>query len=125
MKMMMAGFMTTLAFGAAAADRSDDLTVTGSRFVASPAGITYSGLPLKDVSLSYGVTLADLDLGSTAGLAALDKRVVAAARAACAELGRLYPVSNPDTAACTRETAEKSIAQVHRMLATARTAPAG
>lgn len=109
--------------GVAAAEKPDELTVTGSRFLATPVGINYTGVPIKDVSLSYGVSLADIDLESAAGQAEMDRRVVAAARAACHELARLYPVSQPDTARCTKTAADRSIARMHKMMTGAHAAP--
>ena len=113
------------ASGVAMAQKEEAVTVTGSRFVQTKVGINYTGLPIKDVALSYTVDLKDLDLTTSAGVAELDKRVFAAARAACRELGWLYPISHPDTPACIKAAADKTMMQVHQSSIPARPSPTG
>jgi len=111
----------TLASGA----RADEVTVTGSRFQEVPVGINYTGIPIKDISLSATVKMADLDLNTTAGRAELDRRILAAARSACGEIGGMYPVSKPEGDACARSAAERSMSRMHKMLAASHRVPAG
>ena len=72
------------------------------------------GADIREVSLSYRVNAADLDLASSAGKAELEKRVKAAASAACKELDRLAfgnPTS-PDDATCVKKAVDAAMATV-------------
>jgi UrcA family protein len=122
----MAGVMGCVVAGTVATGvRADEVTVTGSRFQEVPVGINYTGIPIKDVSLSATVNVADLDLSSGAGRAELDRRILAAARAACGEIEGTYPVSKPAGTACARAAAERSMSRMHKMLASSHPVPAG
>jgi UrcA family protein len=88
-------------------------------------GINYTGIPIKDISLSATVSVADLNLSSAAGRAELDRRILAAARSACGEIKGMYPVSKPDGDACSRAAAERSMSRMHKMLAASHPVPAG
>jgi len=115
---VVAGLVVSAVIGSVATlAQADEVTVTGSRFVEIPLGINYTGMSVKDVSLSKSVSVTDLDLTSTAGLAELDRRILAAARASCREIQSLYPISKPATAACTKAAADKSMSRVRKMLA--------
>ncbi len=76
------------------ADDMGEVTVQASRVVSKTVGKTASGIPIVDVSLSYGVSAKDLDLSSHAGFVEMQKRVNDAAQAACKELSRQYPDSS-------------------------------
>jgi UrcA family protein len=65
-------------------------------------GKTASGIPIVDVSMSYGVSRGALDIVSHAGVMELQKRVNDAALSACKELGRQYPESTPNDNACVK-----------------------
>jgi len=68
-----------------------EVTVQATRNVSTKlVGSTSSGIPIKEVSLSYGVSTAGLDLATVAGAEELDKRINDAALAACKEVGRQY-----------------------------------
>jgi len=123
---VMAGLMGCVAAGAMATGAwAEEVTVTGSRFQETPVGINYTGIPIKDVSLSETVKVADLDLSSAAGRAELDRRILSAARAACGEIQGTYPVSKPEGAACARAAAERSMNRMHKMLAASHPVSAG
>ena len=62
----------------------------------------------KTLSLSYALSIADLDLKTSDGAAAVEKRVNDAALAVCAEIGRQYPESGPDDATCAKLAAKKA-----------------
>jgi UrcA family protein len=83
------------------AQNVEEITVQGTRsMTVTLQGRTSSGIPIKDVSMSYGVSYAGLDLVSHAGVLELQKRVTDAALAACKEIGRQYPDSTPSEADC-------------------------
>jgi len=84
--------LTAIAIGgmSAYAGTLETVTVTGSRAVSEKSvGTSAIGADIREVSLSYKVNAADLDLASSTGKAELEKRVTAAASAACKELDRL------------------------------------
>jgi UrcA family protein len=112
------------ASGTAAAQSAEGVTVTVSRSVETRVGTNYSGLPIKDVSLSYAVNLKDIDLASTAGAGELDKRVNDAARAACKDISRLYPISKPDDTACAKAAVDRAMPRIRELVAAARAQPA-
>jgi UrcA family protein len=101
------------------AEDIEGVTVTGSRIVKDRIGRAPSGAPINAISLSYGVSYADLDLGTAAGKAALEKRISEAANAACKEIGRLHPLATPDDAACARAAIDEAMVQVKKLGATA------
>lgn len=87
----------------AAAGPLETITVTGSRAVSQrEGGRSTIGAPIRDVSLSYAISIADLDLTTVAGQLELQRRVTAAARAACDELDdmALGNPTSPDDATC-------------------------
>lgn len=114
-----------VAGGLATGAKADEVTVTGSRFQETPVGINYTGVPIKDVSLSATVSVADLDLASSAGRAELDRRILAAARTACSEIKGMYPVSQPEGNACARQAADKSMSRLRKLIAASHPVPAG
>src|SRR5215470_15143800 len=76
------------------AQEMGEVSVQASRVVKKVIGTTASGVPIEDISLSYGVSTAGLDLSTSAGAADMQKRVSNAATAACKELARQYPNSS-------------------------------
>jgi len=111
--------------GLATGAMADEVTVTGSRFQETSVGINYTGIPIKDVSLSETVSVADLDLASSAGKAELDRRILAAARTACREIKGMYPVSQPEGNACARTAARRSMSRLRQLIAASRPIPTG
>ena len=93
----------------------ETVVVTGSRgLTQKEVGKTSSGLPIEEISLSYTVKIADLDPNSAAGLAEIEKRVTAAAKAACSEIDRLAlgnPTS-PSDAACVKKAVDAAMAKI-------------
>jgi UrcA family protein len=100
-----------------------EVTVQASRVNKQTVGKTASGVPIVDISLSYGVSAKDLDLASHAGAMELQKRVAEAARSACKELGRQYPDSLPTDADCTKAATDKAMVKVNELLAAAAKKP--
>jgi UrcA family protein len=109
--------LTAMAVGgtSAYAGALETVTVTGSRVVSEKiVGKSTMGADIREVSLSYRVNAADLDLASSEGKAKLEKRVKAAASAACKELDRLTfgnPTS-PDDATCVKIAVDEAMAKV-------------
>lgn len=60
-------------------------------------GMTYTGIPIEQVSLSREVGYGDLDLSTAAGRAKLDHRIKTVAREACRQLHTLYPLESWST----------------------------
>lgn len=103
-----------------AAQNLDEITVQGTRVLnTKTVGRTSSGVPIKDISLSYGVSYADLDLASHAGALELEKRVHGAAKAACDELGKQFPDSTPSGIDCIKMAVSKAMPAVQEMEAAA------
>jgi UrcA family protein len=105
------------------ADDMGEVTVQASRVNKQTVGRTASGVPIVDISLSYGVSAKDLDLASHAGAVELQKRVTDAAHAACKELGRQYPDSLPNDADCEKAATAKAMVRVNELLAAAAKKP--
>ena len=109
--------LTAIAIGgtSAYAGTLETVTVTGSRAVSEEiSGKSRIGADIREVSVSYRVNVADLDLATSAGKAELEKRVKAVASAACNELDRLTfgnPTS-PDDEPCVKKTVDKAMATV-------------
>ena len=108
--------LAALAVGVVAyAEPLETVIVTGSRgLTQKEAGKTSSGLPIQEVSLSYTVRIADLDPNSDAGRVEIKKRVLTAAKAACAEIARLAlgnPTS-PSDDACVKKAVEAAMAKI-------------
>jgi len=106
--------------GIVIAQEMGEVTVQASRIVKKTIGTTSSGIPIQDISLSYGVSTAGLDLTSSAGAAALQKRVGDAAKAACKELGRQYPDSTTSDADCIKAATDKAMVKVNALIAAAK-----
>ena len=68
-----------ISVNAVIAQDTGEVTVQASRVVKKVIGTTSSGIPIEDISLSYGVSTNGLDLTSSAGAAELQKLVAAAA----------------------------------------------
>ena len=85
-----------LATGSVLAQTLEEVKVEAFRSVGTKAaGRSVSGVPILDLSLSYGVSLADLDLSTASGARTAEERVNRAAQAACKEIGRQYPNATP------------------------------
>jgi len=108
------------ACGIAAAEDVQEVTVQATRVLSTKLqGHTASGVPILDVSLSYGVSTAGLDLATNSGATALEGRVKRAAAAACKEIGRRYPGATPDESDCTKDAAAKAMVKVKEVVAAA------
>ena len=111
--------LVPLAFGfvtvATAQEQLSEITVQAKRLVSTQVvGRTSSGIPIVNISLSYGVSLKDLDVLSPPGMQAAEKRINDAALSACQEIGRQYPDATPDDKTCAKDAAKKATAQLHK-----------
>jgi UrcA family protein len=102
------------------AQEMGEVIVQAQRVVKKTIGHTASGVPIEDISLSYGVSTKGLDLNSSAGAAELQKRVTTAAQAACKELARQYPSSTTTDAECVKTATDKAMVKVNEMIAAAK-----
>ena len=99
-----------------------EVVVTGKGEVAvKPTGTTSSGVPIVNMSITYGVSYAGLDLASAAGAAELEKRVNDAAKDACAELSAKRPLVQFTTsdAECAKSAVDNAMVKVHELEAAA------
>ena len=78
-----------------------------------------NGVPIVDISVSYGVSAKDLDLSTNSGAKELEQRVRNAAAAACQEIGRQHPGATPSERECTANAAGKAMSQVRQLVAAA------
>lgn len=101
----------------------EEVEVEATRVLSTKvAGRTATGVPIVNVSLSYGVNIADLDLASREGASELESRVQDAAHAACREISRQHPDATPDDAACTNAAAKKAMVKARELIAEAQKA---
>jgi len=104
------------------AQELQEIVVTGKGEVGvKPAGKTASGVPIVDVSISYGVSYAGLDLASAVGAAEIEKRVNDAANEACKEIsakGALQQFTTSE-AECAKAAVHKAMVRVHELEAAA------
>lgn len=109
---LMLGFAATLAM---AQEQLSEITVQAKRLVSTQVvGRTSSGIPILSISLSYGVSLKDLDVLSPAGMQAAEKRIEEAALSACEDLGHRYPDATPDDKACAKDAAKRATVELHK-----------
>ncbi len=106
----------------AAAQNLQEVTVQGTRILSTKTvdHNASTGSPILDVSVSYGVRVADLDLASHYGPMQLEKRVRDAATAACKEIGQKYPDATPSEELCAKAAADKAMVTVHELVAVAK-----
>jgi len=102
------------------AEEMGEVTVQASRVVKKTIGTTASGIPIEDVSLSYGVSAAGLDLSTSAGASTLQKRIGDAAAAACKELARQYPDSKTTDAECVKGATDRAMVKANELIAAAK-----
>ena len=82
-------------------------------------GMSYTGIPVEEVSLSRHVGFRDLDLTTAAGKDELDKRIKAVAKEACNQIQKLYPLEqwDSDTRTCIADAVKGAMAQEQTILA--------
>lgn len=127
MKRIVFGIAITLASigGLAVSQNVDEVIVRAHRIPNGKLTVReVSGYHMKEITLSYDVSGAGLDLATDAGAAEFKKRVDEAARGACEETTRLYPDATPDDAACIKAAVKGAMPKVKALIAAAHKAPA-
>jgi len=115
-----AATLLTLLAGSVLAENIPEVTVQATRIVnAKITGRSASGIPITDLSVSYGVSLAGLNLATNSGAVEAQRRVSEAAMAACKEIGRQYPDATPSDDECAKAAAAKSAPTLHQLIAAA------
>jgi UrcA family protein len=82
---------------------------------------TSTGGTIDVISVTHRVNYADLDISTAAGAKALEQRVTSAAKAACQEIKKLYPLADPapGNPPCEKTAVSKAMAQVDAAVAAA------
>jgi len=115
---VVAGAIALALVGSAFAQVPQEVRVQATRVMSSKtAGHTSSGVPIYDLSLSYGVSLAGLDLSTSSGATEAAKRVSDAADSACKELGDKYPDATPSQKECAKAASDKAMVELHGLVA--------
>jgi UrcA family protein len=118
------GFISVLLLGAmfassaalGAEQRVEEIHTHAERPTENIVGWSLTGAPIKKVTLQYHVAFDDLDLKSSEDIDALRKRVTAAVRQACADLGMKYGNLGPDRS-CSSAAKRSARLQVDRAIA--------
>ena len=87
--------------------------------VARVVGRSVSGLPVTLASVQYRVSYADLELSIPSNARVLKTRVRDAARDACADLNKLYPITASGSNECSAKAEERAMPQVLSAIAAA------
>jgi UrcA family protein len=105
------------------AQETGEVRVEATRIVSKTSATAATpgpaGFPVKDLSLAYGVSRAGLNLATKSGATEAEKRVDAAAHAACKEIGRQYPDATPSEDECARDAAKKAMVKVQQLVVAA------
>jgi len=123
-KVVAASAAAALIAGAALAQGVPEVKVQATRVISSAitaktVGRTSSGVPIKDITLSYGVTAEGLDLSTNTGALAFEQRVRDAAEQACKDISQQYPDATPSDAACAKAAADQAMVRVHELVSAA------
>lgn len=114
-----------LVWGAAlAAEEIQEVQVQANRIVNTKVvGRSPSGVPITEISVTYRVSLGDLNLATHSGATAAEQRLSDAALAACRQIARQYPDSTPSDRQCAKEASDRAMAKLHELVAAAESAP--
>lgn len=105
------------AMGAQAA-AIEEITVVAERPTSKIVGRTSIGAAVELIELRERIRYADLDLATPSGASSLEKRVSDAAKAACDDLDKLYPLEAKD-ANCAKKAADAAMPQVRAAVSAA------
>jgi UrcA family protein len=95
------------------AEEMGQVTVTASRPTEKIVGKSLYGFPIKEVSIAYKVSYADLDLAKHSDATVLESRINDAAKKACAELDKHYALMAPGGNDCVKTATAEAMAQAH------------
>lgn len=123
-RLVAASAAAALIAGVALAQGVPEVKVQATRVISSAinaktVGKTASGVPIQDITLSYGVSAQGLDLSTNTGAKAFEQRVKDAAEQACKDIGRQYPNSTPNDADCAKAAADQAMVRVNELVAAA------
>lgn len=93
----------------------EEITVTAPHTPRRGGGFTNA--PIENVYVSRRIDVRDIDLRSPGGRDILDKRISAAARAACDRLDKMYPLGEPSRSTCEKETVADAQDQIAAFVA--------
>jgi len=114
------GSIALVLVGSAFAQAPQEVRVQATRVISTKTvGHTPSGVPIVDLSITYGVSLTGLDLSTNSGATEAAKRVSDAADAACKELGDKYPDATPGQQECAKIASDKAMVTLHGLVAAA------
>ena len=95
---------------------SDTIIITAPRIVArTPLGAT-----IEQITVARFVSYDGLNLRTDGDVAELNKRVASAAHEMCQELDSKYPIGEPDTQLCAKDSIANSQAQIDAAIARAK-----
>lgn len=119
---LLAASAAALICGAALAQELPEVKVEATRVITGAmtvktVGKTAIGVPVKDITLTYGVSSQGLDLSTHTGALAFEQRIKDAAEQACKEIGREYPDATPSEAECAKTAAKGAMGQLHAAIA--------
>jgi UrcA family protein len=104
-------------------DQIPQITVQAHQKVTTKqVGVSYTGIPIEEIQLTRHVGYGDLDLTSSEGRAALDKRIKDTAKKACEQLNTLYPLeqwTTGDNQTCVDRAIDAAITQEKAIIAAA------
>jgi UrcA family protein len=104
---------------AALADNLPTINIQASVVSKKIIGMSSSGVPTEEVTVTRRVSYADLDLKTYSGAQALKQRVKEAAKLACKQIDKLYPLEQSDTPNCIKESVVEADRQVDEAIAAA------
>ena len=87
--------------------------------VEGPRRVTRESLPFgqgEQVSLSYNVSFADLDLRQNSDVREFEKRIETAADEICTQLEELFPLGSPSKRDCARSATHKAMADARTVI---------
>ena len=102
-----------------AGDPIFEITVVAPRLVRKESERTPVGGKTELVSMTRRVTFDDLDLTMHADVLELEKRINDTAKETCELLASVFPLSDPKTPDCVRESVDKAMVQVRAAIAAA------
>lgn len=105
-----------IASSSAFAQEKEEVTIVAPREMVKTVGRGMTGAPIREVSLTFAVSLADLDLTRAADYAEAEKRINETAAEACKQLDRMYPLMEPDPV-CAKKTADGGQAELKTIVA--------
>jgi UrcA family protein len=106
----------------AIAQKVPEVQVTAHRGVTTKqVGRDRMGIPVSEMTMTLGVSLADLDLSTSSGKDEANRRIFAASGEVCNDMVREFPEEVHTLQKCTRETSHQAQLELNRLVAQAGT----